>query len=515
MFGFFSKYPIMLISFLCLLFLIMANIFFNTTYFNIANTSYLAVMMLCTYYYKSPIEKALLIVASFILAILFTLLNITPKFFFILEVLTIITTLHKAGYNEKNILTSIIAISFLLHLLYIQLTPINIRQHDLSGILGYMHTITIGGLNWNNFTPWNMYYYFHQPLLFLIQGHIFNIFSSTFTSSIIAKESLQYISLFFTTTSIYYIILLIKKLDYKNSELYFMVILFAFNPIFTLFSGFISDDVAVLFWGITCTYYLISWDKSNSNKDIIITAICFGLGSLTKLSILLLVPAISYLFLYKLIKYKNKQIISQISTFIIIAVPLSLIWIIRNHLLFDMQFFNIPETSPQGQSFALLSTINRLTNLSMLFNPFIDAPSISDPNIFLSLIKTELFGEWDFRSLSSIVSIFAYPIYILNLLIKIISFCLCFYYILNTKNNANHIHYFFIILYITIWGYGIHYSITYPYICSSNYRLFSLAMIPEVIILGYTARKKGIGKKLLIPSIVYATLSICVYYTIL
>jgi hypothetical protein len=40
-------------------------------------------------------------------------------------------------------------------------------------------------------------------------------------------------------------------------------------------------------------------------------------------------------------------------------------------------------------------------------------------------------------------------------------------------------------------------------------------MIPEVVILGYTARKKGIGNKLLIPSIIYATLSICVYYTIL
>ncbi len=515
MIGFFSKHLVIFISLLCLLFLTMANIFFNTAYLDIANTSYLVVTMFCSSYYKHPFEKALLIVSSFILAILLTLLNTPHKFFFILEILTIIITLHKAGYNEKNILTSIIAISFLSHLLYIQLTPINIRQHDLSGILSYMHKITIGGINWNNFIPWNMYYYFHQPLLFLIQGHFFNIFSSIFTSSIIAKESLQYISLFFTTTSIYYIILLIKKLDYKNIELYFMATLFAFNPIFILFSGFISDDVSVLFWGITCIYYLICWDKSNSNKDIIITAICFGLGTLTKLSILLLVPAISYLFLYKLIKNKNKQIISQISIFITIAVPLSLIWIARNHLLFDMQFFNIPETSPQGQSFAFIPTMNRLTNLSMVFTPFINAPLVSDPNIFLALIKTELFGEWDFSLLSSFVSFFAYPLYILNLLMKIASFGLCLYYILNIKNNVNHILYFFIILYITVWGYGIHYSITYPYICSSNYRLFSLAMIPEVIILGYTARKKGIGNKLLIPSIIYATLSICVYYTIL
>ena len=515
MIGFFLKHPITLISFFCLLFLTMANIFFNNTFFDIFAVSYLVVAISCSCYYNKLFEKALLLISSFILVILFTLLNIPQKFFFILDFFTIIITLHKAGYNEKNILTAIIAISFLLHLLYIQLTPINIRQHDISGIFAYMHKITSNGLNWNNFVPWNMYYYFHQPLLFLIQGHIFNIFSSIFTSSIIAKESLQYISLFFTTISIYYIILLIKKLDYKNSELYFIITLFAFNPIFILFSGFISDDVAVLFWGITCIYYLISWDKSNSNKDIIITALCFGLGTLTKLSVLLLVPAICYLFLYKLVKYKNKKIISQISIFIIIAVPLSLIWIIRNHLLFDMQFFNIPETSPQGQSFALLSTTDRLTNLSMLFNPFINAPSVSDPNIFLALIKTELFGEWDFRLSTHLVSFFATPLYILNLLIKITTFSLCFYYILNTKRNFDHIHYFFIILYITVWGYGIHYSITYPYICSSNYRLFSLAIIPEIIILSYTARKKGIGNKVLIPSILYAALSVCVYYTIL
>ena len=87
-----------------------------------------------------------------------------------------------------------------------------------------------------------------------------------------------------------------------------------------------------------------------------------------------------------------------------------------------MQFFNIPDTSPAGQNFRELSLYNRLFDTSNLFTIFISAPSISDNNILLSLVKTELFGEWDLSITASYIKYPAAVLYALNITLKIFIF---------------------------------------------------------------------------------------------
>ena len=73
-------------------------------------------------------------------------------------------------------------------------------------------------------------------------------------------------------------------------------------------------------------------------------------------------------------------------------------WVIRNHILYDMQFYNVPDTSPMGQNFKYLSLFDRLTDFSLLSKPFMNAPYVSDANILLAIFKTAVLTPLKLKS---------------------------------------------------------------------------------------------------------------------
>ena len=70
-----------------------------------------------------------------------------------------------------------------------------------------------------------------------------------------------------------------------------------FNPTLFLFSGYISDDTPAMMWSIIAVYFLFRWYKTEKSLYILAAAAGFGFGVLTKLSVLMAVPAIISLFL--------------------------------------------------------------------------------------------------------------------------------------------------------------------------------------------------------------------------
>jgi hypothetical protein len=218
---------------------------------------------------------------------------------------------------------------------------------------------------------------------------------------------------------------------------------------------------------------------------------------------------------YKIVSGNIDNSIKDISLFIIIAVPISLSWITRNHILFDMQFYNIPDTSPGGQSFNNISLFDRITDFSMLFTPFINAPYINDANMVLAIIKTELFGEWDFRIFNKNVISFAVVIYFINIAIKITSL-LGFIKLISDKKTYNNVYaILFIVIWILSWGYMIKYTMDLPYVCSSDYRLFASIMLSESFIIGSLISKNKTAQYVLLAvSIIYAISSSLIYVAI-
>ncbi len=420
-------------------------------------------------------------------------------------------------------LFAIIVASFLCHLSYVQATSLNMRQHDLQGIFFYMTEITRGGFNWRDFNPWNMYYLFHQPLHFVLCGYLYQLGLFLWNSSEATGESLQYLSLFFVTATSLLAILILYKLKLPFRLLIAGSLLFVFHPVFFLFSGYISDDTPVMFWSVATTYFLLCWYKNGRICYLMWAATCFGLGTLTKLSMLLMVPAIVFLFVYKLITCKTNRLFlfQGLCLFAIVALPLSLIWVIRNHILYDMPFYNVPDTAPFGQNFKILGLSERIFDFSQIFSPFLSIPQIVDANIWLAILKTELFGEWNFVLINSSVLIPAYTLYILHILLKIciIAGLFCYFFlVIHKKNAVAPFTIFCFIQYLTVWIYCFKYAIDYPYACSTDYRLFAQILLPEVILVCQIYRKLFSAKLyslLLFFVAIYALLSTIVYLIIL
>lgn len=509
------RHPLGIIFFMCLLLFLTAGIFFNADISDY-QVSYLLISVFFVCFTKDFTAGAGFLSTVLGLFAVSLFLEDGRLFLFLAEIFLLFIILWLNRDKKYYIETGIITAAFLLHLFYIQNTQIDMRQHDLGGILAYMKSITKDGINWFGFNPWDMYYYFHQPLHFIINGYILSFETAIWSSGILAQEGLQYVSLFYVTATSFFAAGIFRELEFRAPVSYAVLILFSFNPTLTLFSGYISDDTPVMFWGTFFIYFLIKWYQYDRYIDIFIAALGFGFGVLTKLSILMLVLGVSFLFLCKLyfMKANRERVWTAGCIFVITAVPWALIWIVRNHILFDMQFYNVPDTAPDGQNFKYLDFYERISDFSMFFKPFISAPSVVDGNMWLSLIKTELFGEWDFSVASSVIYPAAAILYFINIVIKLLALGCCaviLFWCRKELFKQQILSLFFIILYLTLWGYSFKYAMDYPYACSTDYRLFALLLIPEGVILATVFNSKTAGKALFATAVFYAVLSSFIY----
>ncbi len=514
MFYILLKRPLLITFFICLLFLITAGIFFNSLVLQADAVCYVVLSVILLSCYTCSIYKYVVTATIFIFFFLFLLFH--SNLFLLIGEIVITSLIVWQRNNEKNIyIFLLLAIAFFLHLYYIQLTPINIRQHDLSAVLAYMKHITKDGINFIHFNPWHLYYFFHQPLHFFISGCIYFLEIKFWGSTVLAQEGLQYISLFYITASTIVSCALLKHLFPQKNCLYTSLIFFVFNPTLFLLSGYISDDALLLLFSLLSLYYIISWQQKKQLHYILWAAFFFSLGALTKLSILLFVPAFCVLFIAELGFPFKRVILNHICCFIIIAVPLSLIWVIRNHILYDMPFYNIPDTSPSGQNFKYLSLLDRISDFKELFIPFINVPYHSDANIELAFIKTELFGEWRMAEDLSLAYVIGFILYALNIVIHLLTLFAAFFLLFTYRFKQEKIlSLFFTVLYFTIFFYGVKYAMDYPYICSSDTRLKVIGILPSFIVLTKATPIKW-QKYLLAVALLYAMLSVTFYLLVI
>lgn len=516
------KYPFSFIFTVCLLLFLAAGTFFGSAYISTFEISLLIISIVCSFIPEAALQRFFVFLLSLFCCLIYLFFELSPLYLLMAELVILGYCCYLHPQKNQTLLFFILATSFCCHLFYIQTISVNQYQHDLNGILVYMNKIFQDGFNWKNFNPWSMYYLFHQPLHFWILACLFNLSISLWNSVSLAQETLQYLSLFFVSGTTIVVAAILKELKLSSKLFFFALLLSAFNPSLFLFSGYISDDTPVLFWGSCVIYFALRWFNLEKTSYIVACAFCFALGALTKLSLLMLVPALTFIFLYKLFrKHFAHSVWLDLNLFIIIAVPLALIWIVRNHILFDMQFYNVPDTSPNGQNFYYLTFSDRILDFSQLFSPFIHAPTVVDANMWLALIKTELFGEWNWSLTRAFLLYPATILYFLNLFIKIavlLSCCFIIYTSLKRKFSFHPISAFFIILYFTLWGYSFKYAMDYPFACSSDFRLFALLLLPDVFLLtlalnkiSYFSQQKK-ANFLLAFAIMYAVL-VCFIYT--
>lgn len=484
-----AQHPFSFNFVMCLLSYLAAGIFFNAAFMEPGEATYLLIAGIVAACAQGYVRQIIFFLCALLLFLYHIITQGNADILLLAELFLTAIVLYTERKDKSTLLIGITGAAFLCHLFYVQQTPVDVRQHDLSGIFLYMRQITQHGFNGIDFNPWHMYYLFHQPLHFIVAGYLYLTGSALWESTAAAAEGLQYLSLFYVTTASVFAAFILRELRLPQKIFYAGILLFMFNPTLFLFSGYISDDTPAMMWSIIAVYFLFRWYKTEKSLYILAAAAGFGFGVLTKLSVLMAVPAIISLFLCKISTSEGKRtdIFADLCLFVIIAVPLSLGWVIRNHILYDMQFYNIPDTSPWGQNFKYRTLGERIFDFSQISKPFINAPTAVDANIWLAMIKTELFGEWDMSIGNVFIYVPAKLLYLLNIFLKICTVAGILYLLHQAATDKlfrnKPFVWFFIVLYITLWGYSFKYAMDYPYACSTDYRLFAQLILPETAIL--------------------------------
>lgn len=328
-----------------------------------------------------------------------------------------------------SVVATILLASFLLRLYYVLCTPYDISTHDLGAFLGYEDPAYASGhLAYVKYLyvrhalpdfdprPLNAFY---NPPLFHIVGAVWLTVMDQFSSNARLKlESLQFLTLGFATVAINAGCVTLVELGVKDRPLIFACLALAFLPIFIMLGAALNNDVMALMLYLLAALYTIRWQRVPSYSNLLVIAVFFGLGMLTKQSTALIAPAIAAIFLWTAWHDRRAmgRYLSQFVLFLAVVVPLSLAWAVRNHLLYGISPTYVPaqDVSQYVGDHTVFARLLPFHHVG-LQDVFVKLAPASDFNIWSQLFKTALFGEHTYVWAGHVFNVICYLLFMLSM----------------------------------------------------------------------------------------------------
>ena len=273
--------------------------------------------------------------------------------------------------TPETVVILIFIVGMLIRIGYMLVTSANTRQYDTyvkenNGHEGYAYYI------FENFAlPDNNDYQFYHPPLNAIMQALFmrltngltTLITKVFGSGDYFLENFNEGKPEWVTSARYYLygtcqILsvvysfltmlvgykILKTIGLKGYALVFWFAFFALFPRHVLFAATLNNDPIAYLFSLSAIYFALRWWLcGNKIFDVILCALCIGLGMNAKLSVAVVCLPIGCVFLYELIKtiflgngtLNVKRIILQYGVFAAICVPLSLAFVIYAKIRFN------------------------------------------------------------------------------------------------------------------------------------------------------------------------------------
>jgi 4-amino-4-deoxy-L-arabinose transferase-like glycosyltransferase len=280
----------------------------------------------------------------------------------------------------------------------------------------------------------------------------------------------------------------------------------------------------------TAFYFGLKWFKEGKWKNIIFSALATGFGMMTKLSIGLIAFPLGFLFIVKLVKdlkakKEGGKTFLNLVVFGLISVPLGLWFQIRNYLLYKTPLTYVLISDNHYQD------ISRFTPFQRLFDFYgfpiedyyinLGSDGEQDYNIFITEVKTLLFGEENYRD-DFLMSMAGYAL-LITLLIMILITAAGFVVTAFKAKKSGYLweHLSMIVLALTQTYSIVSFALKLPHICSVNFRFSTPLVLCSVLF--YTKicdiKLKGANKDLVTKitravAIAFMLFAI-VFYTIL
>lgn len=427
----------------------------------------------------------------------------------------------------------------LLRLVYVIRIPYYVNQHDAgnftSGHIGYICYLLEHNWRLPDFNPTTVWSFYHPPLhhyLAAFFAKLNMLFGLSLEQSL---ENVQLLTVFYGFLILLVSFKLLKKFQLKGMALVLPYALLAFHPSLIILSGSINNDGLCLLFMLVTIYAAVCWYEKPDKKHITILALLFAATVLTKLSGLLLAPAVGIVFLVKLLKEKKqaKSLLAQFILFAVICIPLSLSYSIRNLILWHVNpFFTLTLGDYMYTGNNLLERVF-LLHKEQFASPFVIynvTPSnmlAVDRNIIFYLLKTSLYGDKFFLAADSPYITLAWALHLVNFLLiltalvcMIAELVLTGIAVVKEKQLSIYIKEFFLfLLYGCSIGSFILFCFKYPNACSQDFRYIQLALPVHMVFLGLFLRrtkcKKGILKNILYIGLILLSVLFILFTSIL
>lgn len=268
----------------------------------------------------------------------------------------------------------------------------------------------------------------------------------------------------------------------KNALLAF----FLFFPINGLFSGLVNNDAITYFLMMAIVYVANQWVYDGTWRQTINISLLLLMAGMTKFSGLMVLPAIGALGLYRLVQSPDKKNLQLWNEFIVIGLGAFIGFMWGFFLLYYKMPLVPPLVDAEWQKLSAYTEAERWLSIKGLFYPFVNARNhILEPNMWLSLVKTSLFGEWAWAN-----GYIAYLLYILGFVwagLAVLSFFALYQY--KTQGGWSF-NLFAIVLTFSVLISWLRFGQLYPYFCSTEFRYIAILFPVSLLWFGNYINKK-------------------------
>ena len=448
----------------------------------------------------------------------FSVLQGVMLFLILLELGIAITMIKKRTMTVNRAIIFILIAGFIMRTGYGIFTDgLMTRQHDLSvgsntgnghyGITMFIYNnwalperlikIVEGVPTWDLAGSYQMYH----PMLTHMTWAVFMHFNSLFmgTNIWVLYESVRILSIFFSCMSLYFIYLTFKEFKIQGWPLVMATAIIAFSPVFYRLSAMTNNDPMAYFFIFLGILFTAKWLHKPTIGNIVVIALSIGLGMASKMTAALLAFPVAGVFVYRLVvSIKQKKVLSLIPGFLLFAVivfPIGLYFPIRSYLKYGQPLtyvwhnlnhhLLVTNTSVWDRYFSF--PMDQLTH-SLFEILWDDTPYGQDYNIYTTLMKSFLYGEFAFGNY-----ILAGALMLFNLFFVVTMFLSMAFFLLNSlyqrKITNKEIIFFFGALGLTFFVSYIQFNNTYPYACTMDFRYVVVILLPIALLVAFAYEK--------------------------
>lgn len=400
--------------------------------------------------------------------------------------------------TARNVLILLLISGFLLRLDYVLYTTITstsrVRQHDLfqfggeKGHSAYIEHFYNNGFKLPDFNPTTKAQFYHPPLHHFIVALWMRLLTTFGMSYERAISSIQYLTLFYSCCCMFVSERIFSKLNLRGVGLNIAMAIVVFHPTFIILAGSINNDILSVLFILLAIYTTLRWYQESTVKNILLIALSVGFGMMTKLSVALIAFPIALVFLIKFVNAKKEMFsyFTQYCAFGCLCIPLGMWFSIRNSIKYKVPFnYVMRQSDTSDQYIGFHSLYERLFDYS--YHPFSnvfenmggEAADYYEYNPFVAIIKTSIFGEYNYTSKNEFIVTPCRILLYINMALIALSLIAFVYCLVKKSDFLDRTQKIFFAFYqILLFLNFIVFSFEYPHSCSMDFRY----IVPTLVI---------------------------------